>query len=261
MKKTNLKPASYISFIVIAFGLFLLPGRTSATHIIYDTTKSPNQNCNLKIDKTGCINAIKAKCGGNTSCAAAGPLVTPDNTFGGNIYRVCQAPNIPNAQTCQTAVQDKCGSAPAAQRATCQADEVARLITAATGAPATTPPSGNSDQIKLTNDPNKPFQCGANDSNPTHTRFDLGCLGVAAPAGTGPIADLTFGLIRFLAIGVGIIIAISIIFAGIMYTTSGGSPEQSSKAKDRILSALVSLLFYLLISALANFLIPGGLFR
>ena len=100
----------------------------------------------------------------------------------------------------------------------------------------------------------KQFTCGAGDEA-VKTRFNLGCKGVG-----NPIVDMAYAFIRFLTVGIGLVLVASIVYAGIQYASSGGNPEETSKAKGRILSAMVGLLFYLLISALAQFLVPGGLF-
>ena len=107
----------------------------------------------------------------------------------------------------------------------------------------------------------KQFTCGKGDGK-VMTRFNFGCKGTTDPANApeSAIVDIAYTIIRFLTVGVGLVLVASIIYAGIQYASSGGNPEETSKAKGRILRAMVGLLFYLLISALAQFLVPGGLF-
>jgi hypothetical protein len=101
-------------------------------------------------------------------------------------------------------------------------------------------------------------QCGK--VSPVKTKFDFGCLGDKAPDGTGPIQDVAYSVLRFLSVGVGIVVVASIIYAGIMYSTSQGSAEQTAAAKDRIQNAIIGLVFYMFIFALVQFLVPGGVF-
>ena len=53
----------------------------------------------------------------------------------------------------------------------------------------------------------------------------------------------------------------SVIWAGIQYSSAGGNPEATSEAKARIQNAFIGLVFYLLIFAIIQYLVPGGLFR
>jgi hypothetical protein len=85
--------------------------------------------------------------------------------------------------------------------------------------------------------------------------LDIGCSG----EGNG-IVDMTFAIIRFLSVGVGVVAVGSIIVGGIQYTTSNGSPEATAKAIGRISNTAIALLIYFLIFAILNWLIPGGVF-
>ena len=66
-------------------------------------------------------------------------------------------------------------------------------------------------------------------------------------------------LIDFLAALVGVAVVISIVIGGIQYSSSGGDPSKVSAAKSRIRNAIVALVTFLLLYAILNFLIPGGL--
>lgn len=96
--------------------------------------------------------------------------------------------------------------------------------------------------------------CGKGDSRIT-TKFNFGCNG----ADDNPIVDLAFAIIRFLAAGVGVVVVISIILAGIQYSTSEGNPEATMKAKRRIQASLIALVIYIFTFAIVNYLVPGGL--
>lgn len=91
-------------------------------------------------------------------------------------------------------------------------------------------------------------------------RFDLGCQGAFYEGPGGGIGDLLFSIIRFLSYGVGIAVVIAIIASGIQYTTSEGNPEATQQAKNRIQMSIISLIIYVFIFSISQFLIPGGLF-
>lgn len=97
--------------------------------------------------------------------------------------------------------------------------------------------------------------CGEG-SDAVKTKFDFGCQGKG-----NPIADIGFAIIRFLSFGVGLVVVVSIILAGIQYTTSEGNPEKTMAAKFRIRDALVALVVYIFIFAILQYLIPGGIFN
>lgn len=97
-------------------------------------------------------------------------------------------------------------------------------------------------------------ECGEGDDQ-VKTSIDLGCTGKG-----NPIGDLTFAIIRFLTVGVGLVVIGSIVVAGIQYTASSGDPQKAAAAIKRIVNAVTALALYLLIFALVNWLVPGGVF-
>lgn len=107
------------------------------------------------------------------------------------------------------------------------------------------------------------YQCGnlPDEGDNVKTKFNFGCLGDKAPLGMGPIQDLIFAIIRFLSIGVGIAVTVSMIMAGVQYSTAEGSPEATQKAKKRIQNAMIGLLLYIFAFSILQFLIPGGIFK
>jgi hypothetical protein len=113
------------------------------------------------------------------------------------------------------------------------------------------------------------YICGTYDDEEknVHTKFDFGCLGTEyAASGQGqknisPIVDMAYAAIRFLSIGVGIVIAISVIMSGIQYSMSEGNAEVTQKAKSRIRSAILGLIIYVFTFSILQFLIPGGIFQ
>jgi hypothetical protein len=66
--------------------------------------------------------------------------------------------------------------------------------------------------------------------------------------------------IRLLTALVGIVAVISIIMAGIQYSSSADDPATVSKAKHRILNTVIGLVAYIFLLAFINYLIPGGFF-
>lgn len=86
--------------------------------------------------------------------------------------------------------------------------------------------------------------------------IDLGCRGKG-----NAIYDLLFAILRFLTIGVGIVAVASMVVAGIQFTSSRGDPKGTAQAMKRIWSTLGALALYLLIYALLNWIVPGGVFN
>lgn len=72
------------------------------------------------------------------------------------------------------------------------------------------------------------------------------------------ITDYVKPTINLLVAVVGIGAVISIIVGGIQYSSSGGNPQKSSAAKDRIRNSVIGLLAFLFLYAMLNFLVPGG---
>lgn len=85
-------------------------------------------------------------------------------------------------------------------------------------------------------------------------------------AGTsGNISDtglwgLLILVINLLSAGVGVLAVGGIVYGSILYTTSSGDPEKSTKARKIIGNVVVGLIAYALMWALLNFITPGGLF-
>ncbi|MDB5161999.1 MAG: hypothetical protein JWM52_507 [Candidatus Saccharibacteria bacterium] len=83
--------------------------------------------------------------------------------------------------------------------------------------------------------------------------------GTGGVQGTGAWGILLLA-INILTAGVGIATLGGIIYASILYTSSGGSPEQTKKAMTIITNIVIGVVAYAGMYALLNFLIPGGLF-
>lgn len=65
--------------------------------------------------------------------------------------------------------------------------------------------------------------------------------------------------IKFLSAGVGIIVTIMIIIAGIQYTSAGSDPQKVSSAKGKVANAIIALVTYIFLFALIQWLWPGGI--
>lgn len=66
--------------------------------------------------------------------------------------------------------------------------------------------------------------------------------------------------INFLSLAVGLVVVMSIIIAGIQYTTAGSNASQVTAAKNRITMALLALILFGFTYTLLQWLVPGGIF-
>lgn len=79
------------------------------------------------------------------------------------------------------------------------------------------------------------------------------------PANGGAIIVYLKMILKLLNIAIGMIIILMLIIAGVQYITSAADPGQVKAAKDRIMNAIIALVLYMLMFAILNFLIPGGI--
>lgn len=84
-------------------------------------------------------------------------------------------------------------------------------------------------------------------------------FGNCDPSSTG-VKCLIQEVITFLSIGVGIAVVGGIAFGGVTYATSQGNPSKTSKGITIIVNSVIGLVLYLLLFAITNFLVPGGVF-
>lgn len=104
-------------------------------------------------------------------------------------------------------------------------------------------------------------QCGKGENNIVMTGFDFGCIGKNySGQNLNPIIDIAFAIFRFLSAGVGVVVVASVIVAGIQYSTARNNPQSVMNAQKRIANSLLALVFYVFTFAIANFLVPGGMF-
>lgn len=76
---------------------------------------------------------------------------------------------------------------------------------------------------------------------------------------SGLIKNYVNPFIRLLSGLIGVIVAISLIWAGILYSSAGGDPGRVSAAKTRIYNSILALIAYLFLFAFLQWLIPGGI--
>lgn len=81
------------------------------------------------------------------------------------------------------------------------------------------------------------------------------CNGVSC----GIIANYINPAITLLTVLVGLAIVIGIIIGGLQIMTSAGDPQLNAKGKEHIRNALIAAVSYVLIFALLQWLIPGGI--
>lgn len=86
--------------------------------------------------------------------------------------------------------------------------------------------------------------------------INIGCEG----KGYG-LVDALFAIIRFLSVGVGLVVVASIVWAGIQYSAARDDPSAVAKARERIQSTLIALLVYIFASAILDFVLPAGFLK
>jgi glycerol uptake facilitator-like aquaporin len=67
------------------------------------------------------------------------------------------------------------------------------------------------------------------------------------------------GWLQLLGGVVATVILIMIVWAGVQYIASAGDPTLVKGAKNRLINAITALLLYLMMTAILQFLIPGGI--
>jgi len=96
-----------------------------------------------------------------------------------------------------------------------------------------------------------PYYCGGSNDRVSMS-IDIGCKGQG-----NALTDAVFAIIRFLSIGVGIVITASTVYAGVQYSMARDDPSQVGMAKSRIMNNLAALLIYIFAYAILNYVIPG----
>ncbi len=78
------------------------------------------------------------------------------------------------------------------------------------------------------------------------------------PGGNCIIDDYVNPAIKALTATAGVIAVISLIIAGIQYSSAGGDPSKVGAAKNRIGKTIAAFLFFIFLYVFLNYIIPGG---
>lgn len=87
------------------------------------------------------------------------------------------------------------------------------------------------------------------------TAFDFNC-----DSDTNPIVSFLLVIINFLAVGVGIVVVMGIVWGSFMYITARGNASQAQQGISYIVNAVIGLVLFIFFYAIVNFLVPGGVF-
>ncbi|MDB5163224.1 MAG: hypothetical protein JWN28_832 [Candidatus Saccharibacteria bacterium] len=68
-------------------------------------------------------------------------------------------------------------------------------------------------------------------------------------------------VINILTAGVGVLALAGLVYGSILYTSAGGSQEQTKKAMTVFSNVVIGVIAFAGMWALLNFLIPGGVFK
>lgn len=109
-----------------------------------------------------------------------------------------------------------------------------------------------------------PYEATAGNTEPTYSADD--CSGDNLDGTiTDPDDPNHCGILRYLVMFiqilsglVGVVVAGSIIYGGIQYSSAGSDPQKVSAAKDRIRNAVIALIFFIFGIGFLNWLVPGG---
>lgn len=66
-------------------------------------------------------------------------------------------------------------------------------------------------------------------------------------------------LLRFAALGFGLVMTVMLSIGGVQYITAQDNPQAIQAAKKKIFNAIISLVLFIFAFAIINYLIPGGL--
>jgi hypothetical protein len=217
-----------------------------------------------------CVLSFAVLFGAKAGAAPVGCYVQSQGSTAGSISIV--AANCPNASSSDASrYAGKCWLSTASSQGQTAYREVAcdSITVGTTTVQPSLPTNGGGgtgggttiedEPIELPSTPGKD-QCGKG-SRKVEVGFNIGCRGEEYPRDQlNPIVDMAFAIFRVLAAGVGLVVTGSIIVAGIQYSASRGNPQATQAAIARVTNSVVALLIYIFMFAIANFLVPGGMF-
>lgn len=82
----------------------------------------------------------------------------------------------------------------------------------------------------------------------------------ATTVAENPIWKMLIDFMKVVSGLVGVAVAAGVIYGGILWSTASGNEGQTRKAITVISNAILGLLMYIMMFAIINFLVPGGLF-
>lgn len=238
----------YLDKLALAALLFIgtltfLYTATPETQIVDAQT----QSCFTKIQRNKCQREVDRNCEANgaASPTALDGCISSIASRYTEVLGVCK--DSRNPSKCHKEVEEACKDKRGEEKSDCRREEASEFK--------------NKVESFFGPDTGK-HQCGNLedvDSN-VKTQFNFGCLGKKAPEGMTPLEDLIYAILRFLAAGVGVVIVLFIILAGIQYSSSEGNAEATTSAKNKIRNAVIGLIIYIFAFALVQYLVPGGAF-
>lgn len=98
--------------------------------------------------------------------------------------------------------------------------------------------------------------CGDVNKNAVVTSINFGCKGKG-----NAILDMTFAVIRFLTLGVSLVIIASMVVAGLQFTASRGDPQATAASLKRMASNASALLLFIFAYAILNWIVPNTLLQ
>ena len=93
----------------------------------------------------------------------------------------------------------------------------------------------------------------------TGTQSCQGGTGINNSGNGGAIIPYLKSWLIFFNDLVGIVIILMLTVAGIQYIASTGDPNNIKSAKNRVVNAVIALVLYLMMFAILQFLVPGGI--
>lgn len=89
---------------------------------------------------------------------------------------------------------------------------------------------------------------------------DTAIIDCEGKTGENAIFDIIAQVIKILNYGIGILAIAGVAVGGIIYSTSGASPEGVKRARTIWINVVIGLALYATLVTLTNFIIPGGVF-
>lgn len=101
------------------------------------------------------------------------------------------------------------------------------------------------------------LKCPATEDRPEYDSVILPCPDPAKNEKNG--IDVILNIIKdILSVLVGIAAVGGVIYGSILYTTAGGSSENTKKGMTIIKDTIIGVIVYILMYVLLNYIIPGG---